>query len=268
MAREAGADSDPPIDSFLESARRLVVVAGRVLVPQSPGDPTEVERQAGRVLTLGLVSETELYFRKTLVGLAAFCPYCADRCADTSIKFSELLKLRSNAFAASLLGDVSFASRHGVESATKSISGMAAPRNSALDKCLNDYDALCHLRHAAVHAGGQIGSKNSVAIGLDPSKHYRVVVDFANFTNVVLVCTNLVRTYNRELHKHIVQTWIARRVLHETWPKDRYLFTALFRLFASQRDGVAARRPKEAYDSFLKTIRRASRQAPPSGSLV
>lgn len=239
---ELGLASVNPIDEFYDHATKLVERSAREGYWQDELIP--------RLLLLDLVSSSEQYFRRVLGLLVGVCPICALAAGSQNLSLFAVDYYDRDQLGIALL-DSSLAAADGVRKQTKKLTDIEIRRGSSVDAALEEYDRVCHLRHAAVHSRGELGPRNVQKLGLDASKRLCLDLSAVQFQVLLAVCQNAVRAYNRFLFKTVLSRWDVRRVLQRTWSNDRALFAALHQLFVSRRDGTAPTSPYNAYRGFL-----------------
>jgi hypothetical protein len=243
-----------PIDRYLDASRGLVVLAGQSL-GGAPNAPLAAHQpEVGRLLVLGIVAEVEMFFRGVLGELVAFCPVCIERIGDEPVPLRSVLNHGVERVGQGLFNDVSFASRRNVETQTARVSGLVIKGTTSLVRCLTDFEALCHVRHAATHSAGELGLHNRAELRLKPGLRFSVAVNMQGFDAAAAACHNLVRAYNSSLYQHVVGRWIATQRIRKVWAADKELFGRLYHLFYSARDAVGPSTAYHAYQSLLTSL--------------
>ena len=120
---------------------------------------------------------------------------------------------------------------------TTSILGFDISRNSEVQVAIGLFEKICNLRHAIVHARGQLSPGNLAALDLDPAGGPKsVAIDAIFFTQVVAAAHSAVRAYNQCIFNSMLERWIMEPVLTGDWTKDGEPFTRLVQLLWSSSD--------------------------------
>lgn len=239
--------SGSPIDAFYDTIAHILTLGG----------PSELDRSPtlGRLLVLGLVTGTEAYFRSLLLGITNVCPIAREAVADQQLAFGAIDFYGVEQAALGLFEGASFASAVEIKKRTKVITGVSWSDNDSLGVALENFEQVCHMRHAAVHAQGVLNRGNARALGVARgAKPLHVVVDLPHLHLAAKACTGLVKAYNHAVYLGIVQRWLNNRVLVGSWKIDKPRFHPLFELFASKSDGTAPRSSYFAYRSLQPSI--------------
>lgn len=238
-----------PIDDFY--------VHLEALIPLGKEDDLRANTALGKVLLLGIVSATEHYFRATISGLIRVCPVVRKQVASVQLSFGALDYYREQDLGLALLEHVSLATGGEVRKQTRNLIGVDVSKEASLDAALTQYENLCQLRHAAVHAHGELSHQNLQQLGFD-AKAGRLAlnIELAGFHQAAAVCQNVVRAYNRCVFRRVLERWIGQRLFSGAWQQDRLLFIPAFLLFYSNRDAKGAPTPYGAYRRFLPTLRK------------
>lgn len=235
------------------------------LIPLGTEQALRDNELLGKVLLLGVVSATEHYFRAVLSRLLSVCPVARKHASSQAIPFGALDYYPSADLGLGLLENISFSTVGEVRKQTQRLTGIDLKSAASLDAALADYEKLCPMRHAAVHAQGDFGHQNLREMGL-PLKGERLVlkVELEGFQLAVAVCQNVVRAYNRTLYRKTIERWFAEKLLIAKWQDDRFKFSALFLLFYSNHDSEGSRKAYDSYRNLLPTLRKSILKAPRS----
>lgn len=239
--------SGSPIDAFYENTGEVLKLG---IPKELSGSPT-----LGRLLTLGLVTGTEAYFRSTFLGMITVCPLTRERVADQMVPLGALDYYGVEQIGMGLFEGVSFAGEAEVKKRSNSLLNFSWAGTGSLGVALKNFDAVCHIRHASVHSQGLLSRGNARALRIQPSAAAsHVVIDFSHLQKIALICTSLVRAYNSELFRTTIDKWVAEKVLTGSWADDRRIFTALVKQFVSQVDSVGPGTANSRYKALLPTI--------------
>lgn len=235
-----------PIDDYYVYVEHLLTLGDSAALTASP--------TLGRLLLLGLVGGVEAYLRSALTGVLRLCPLCRSNAADQLIPFGAVDYYGVSEFELGILDTSSLASAVEIRKRTQSLLGIPVKEGSSISAALAEFDKVCHLRHAAVHARGTLGRGNAAALGLGASDGRRtLIVTFKSLQDAGLVCHSAVRAYNRFLYERVVSRWLGESILSGAWDSDKYRFGPLFDMFRSKKDGVGPANAYQAYRSLVKT---------------
>lgn len=229
-----------PIDDYYEYVEHVLTL----------GQEEELEKSStlGRLVLLGLVSGVETYFRAVLGELLRLCPVAQQCAANQLIPFGAVRHYGPASVALALFDSGSLAGDAEITQKTRKLLGLEIPRGSSLSAALVEFDKICHLRHAAVHARGTLARQNLIALGIEvPSKPLALEVSLGSLHQAGAACHSAVRAYNRFTYRATVERWIGNGLLSGTWRTDKAAFQPLFELFVSKRDAAG---PSRAYDAY------------------
>lgn len=232
---------DSPIDSF-EAYLQTVVVAAT---------PREVNAKPtiGRLLLLGLISGTESYIREILGLLINACPYSRAHAAPHQVTIAAVDYYGPENIGRGLLESMTFSTPGELQRATKKFIDFDMNGVASLREALSQFETICQLRHACVHAGGELGAGNLAALGIrSGGKTMRAQIGMTEIHLCASICRNLVHAYNIALFSRVVERWIQRGHFSGLWKRDGDDYTRLFGLFYCRSDHL---KPSTAYHSWL-----------------
>lgn len=229
-----------PIDGVYSYIASTVILGPQVVLDTNPA--------LARLLLLGFVSSVDDYFRRVMAGVVSICPYTRERVSDKLVAFGAIDYYELAQQGLSLFENTSFASLKDVRTQTQNVFGWSISSPS-LVTAIQKYEALCHMRHAATHAGGGLSSRNARELGMKSSGvAHQVVLNERDLQAAAAICTSVVRAYNRAAYRSILEAWIGNGLLVADWEEDSKFLKPLYDLFRSRDDDVA---PKSAYRSFV-----------------
>jgi hypothetical protein len=238
----AQVDSRNPIDTFYGSIGDVLRL----------GDPTALAGSdaLGRLLTLGIVTVTEAYFRSIVAVVVELCPLAREVASDQQIAYGALAFYSSSEIGLSLLEGISFTGGAEIKRATKNILGIELSTNRSLMAALDVYSQVCSMRHASVHEHGRLNRGNARVLNVRPrsGNSLFLVVNLPTLHTAASACTSVVRAYNGFVWERLVQRWLDYRILRGTWEIDKPLFDPVFRAFRSVADGTG---PSNSYHAYL-----------------
>lgn len=245
---KAAADvGQSPIDDYYTYVEQLLRL----------GDPATLATNdtLGRLLLLGLVSGVEVYFRAILAETIRVCPVSRAQAADQQIPFGAIDYYGIDAVEWGLFDASSLAGRDAIRSRTGKLLGITISQGDSLDGALREFDKVCHLRHAAVHARGGLGRGNASALGLEVEEgRMALTLGFPTLHQAGLACHSTVRAYNRFIYRKTVERWLGRARFSGSWPEDRAVFKPLHDLFYSRVDRKGPPNAFQAYRSLVSVI--------------
>jgi hypothetical protein len=231
-----------PIDDYYEYVEHLLTLGDEVALQASP--------TLGRLLVLGLVSGVELYFRAILAGLLRCCPICRAHASDQLIPFGTLDYYGSDDVEWGLFDAMSLAGAREIRTRTQKLLAIEIRAGTSISAALDEFDKVCHLRHAAVHSRGTLSRGNAVALGIGRDAGRRTLtISLPALHQAAAACHSVVRAYDRFLFEQTLHRWFGTEMLTGEWESDRRIFKPLFDLVYSRRDALA---PSSAYNCYRK----------------
>ncbi|MGE4528471.1 MAG: hypothetical protein AB7D00_08910 [Rhodospirillaceae bacterium] len=197
----------------------------------------------GRLLALGIVAAAEAYFRATLSACIELCPIAQSGAATKVINLGGLLWHGKQGFSRSAFEHSSFASRDELYRACKDYLSVKLD-DTKFKSLLDQYEKVCHLRHAIVHGDGMLPGRNAVQLNVPKYvKPVRIVIHYANIQDIAAVINTLVFTLNRELFAVMCERWAISWRGRADWDPalERTTFNKLWAIFHSA-DGRRSRR--------------------------
>jgi hypothetical protein len=133
------------------------------------------------------------------------------------------------------------ASESEIRKAVKSLLNLDVKPTSSEGAALAAFDQVCQLRHAAVHARGQLGAGNMSVLSpaVRPGTRMIVALDAVAFQSLVSQAHNAVRAMNQFLFDCTIDRWWKKNFLTGRWNDDREAFESLARLCISTTDNEA-----------------------------
>jgi hypothetical protein len=207
-------------------------------------------------LLLACTSAVENYFRAVLTRLMNVCPVSQ---VSSRTQMISLLAARSYDpvdLGLAVLDGGSLADGKEIKRKTQALLGIQIPSNSDLDAALQEFDKVCHLRHAAVHSRGVLGSRSQAELGLQSDGGpLRLALNFAQLQLVAAVCESAVRSYNRYIFRSIVERWIGSGHISGDWTLDGPHYGQVFDVCYCRVDDPKGQiDPRGSYRAFLAAI--------------
>lgn len=236
-----------PIDGFLDATAHILQL----------GQPADLAESAalGRLLVLGLVTAVESYVRDLLFGVISTCPISRRDVEDQLVALGALNHYGPSELARGIFEGSSFASESEIRKRTKQVCGVSWSESDSVGVALANFEKVCHMRHAAVHAQGILNRGNARALGVEGSgRQLHIVVDLNHLHAVAHACISFVRAYNQRLYDGLLQRWLTFKLLSGTWADDKSYFARLYVLFRSDSDAVSPRTAYTAYRALRPVI--------------
>lgn len=208
------------------------------------------------LLILGVVSAAEFYFRSVIVECLSICPFAMKHANQEQIPLGSLqyYGTKTKDLGFSLFEHKSLASANEIKKELNRLVGIQVQPGSSVSAAFSGFDALCELRHAAVHARGFIGSKNATDLGVSTLCVHRIQLNQASVFDLTKLSHNAVRSFNRFVLESILSRWIANQHLSGVWKTDKSRFTTLFEAFSYPVENPFGTDVRAAYGAIQAAI--------------
>ncbi|MEI9942157.1 MAG: hypothetical protein WDO69_33495 [Pseudomonadota bacterium] len=230
-----------PIDEYYQRSQAVIVASAGA------------EDWLLRLLLLDLISAAETYFRRVLAGVINACAESRSIAATQNVSLGAIDYYGLVDVGFGILENSALSGTSELKKKTKALTGLEIKQGSSVDAALDAFERICHLRHAAVHAKGELGSRNLAELGLRVKERRSLHLTSLTFQPIALQCQSAVRAFNQFVFSGILARWVDRAALSGKWDEDAEAFSTLFALFASEVDVPAIDR-KKAYASVLPII--------------
>lgn len=219
-----------PIDVYVRSSRDLI----------NYGTANRLDEMSklGGLLLLGLISSAEGYFRSILSAALDICPICKSTAAEKQINLGGALWHGKDEFRRSAFEHMSFTSAKELTSASKGYLGFDM-KGSVFNSILQDFDAVCHLRHGLIHNAGILPGRNAVQIDIQTySKPVEIRIDFGFLQNAAATIDSLVVTFNRALFAEMCGRWAVSWRSRSDWSvsEERRRFLQIWNVFVCRQE--------------------------------
>lgn len=221
-----------PIDEAFDS----LLVVTQLAVDLSIGWRT----QHGLILSSSAVSAAEDYFRSILTEVVSVCPRCEERVQPLETRMEFVFSGSVQDAVRGMLDGESFSSKSNVMTWSKKIAGVDLKNARSLEVLLDEFERICHIRHAAVHAGGYVSTRGAAALGV-PSGSWISFGSPAAIHEIVGVIAATLRAYNQVLFESVLTEWLRAGTMLGDWSADGDTFTSLWRAFRSEGDIASSR---------------------------
>ncbi|GAB2751073.1 hypothetical protein GCM10027039_05850 [Terrabacter koreensis] len=225
----------PPIDEFYSRHRDLRMIA------LGSGAQSDLQRQ---LLLLGYVSATELYFKRVHTVCMQMCSVTRAKAEEESIPFIALDYCDPRGLEAALTERASFTDVKVIGTFLMKYWGFNGDSNPALKAALLNYAPVCQMRHAIVHSGGHLSSRNVRHISPSGSGGAVVRLDAPQLDQAAGSCMDVVRTVNNAIGQAMLERWIRCERVTADWNEDRAAYSELLNCFWSRDDAVPRSRSK------------------------
>lgn len=231
-----------PIRRFEARTRSLIVAQG--VVCSTPPLPLECG-----LFLLGIISAAESYVRDIFTQIVVSCRLSRRRLSDLPLSFGAIDYYGEFSRARGLLQGKSLADASELRKLVTKISGLKISEGDQIWTAIEEFSGICHVRHAIIHAFGDLGLNNLSAMNFhEPTEPHKVTVNNALFQSASVVCTNLARILNQSLFENVISDWINSGELVGTWETDKGKWNRIWSEFAST-DGCV---PESSYRAWLK----------------
>jgi hypothetical protein len=219
---------------------------------------TNLPFELTNMVLLGCVSAVESYFRKIIRSIINVDSYSRKKCEELNIKFGAILSQKDlSILPEALLEEYSFADSKNIKETIKKLLDINCNQINQVDEVLNEFTAVCQLRHCIVHRFGMLGTNNAIKLGLTEHKEYiekPLKIDFDHLNEMVQVCENVVKVMNNYLFSSILERTYTQNI--ENWTgdfrTDKKVFKKYFNLF---KDSSRSVDEKGIYKDYINTMK-------------
>ncbi len=247
-----------PIDTFLERHLALRRINGRLGGLEIGDDEEFITRE---LLLLGFVSATELFFRQLIARTTQSCELIRERAADDVLSYRAVRYYSEDDLEMALTERLSFTEEGMVAKTMRKYWGVETSRYALLHDAAGRFESLCQLRHAVVHSGGMVNSRNSAGL-LSSSAPSSVRISQVDLDKAAGVCLDLVRAANSEVGRALLWGWIRNSLVNGDWAADRERYRTLLEVFLSEVEGSMGR----SVQARLSIVHSAAKTAAGHGS--
>lgn len=254
-----------PYDQFLHNSIQLNKNWALLRADQ------EIDPEMGILLLLGYVSAIEGYMRALIRRLVNCDPFSQKACESFQVTYGAVMHHHRNSLSDALLEETVFSTGPSIGNALQKFIG-SNPLSGNTKSLINQYDAICQLRHCCVHRFGKLGAKNAIALGLlehSPFLEKRVVIRKAEMADIADLIFGLVKSINNEVFGYVLKRSATSKLtegasigLGWTWSvrKDTSRFAKYYSIFASRNDAPPSPPQREIYERFRSAHRNVGGQ--------
>jgi hypothetical protein len=198
---------EPSSDSAITQWIRDVILITR-LSTSIMGD--DDQGTVGQMLIATAVGSTENYFRTLLADMADTCPYTGANVAQQVIPFAAFHTFRDSKVGFGLVEGSLFSSKGVIASELKRFTKYKIADGSDLAKAVASFNAVCSIRHAAVHWSGRFDTRSHSALHEDVLRRgqHGLALDLKIVQDSLAACDFLVRLANQTLFDLTLQRWL------------------------------------------------------------
>jgi len=225
--------AEAPIDIFYKETKELIRTATPEFLQNHP--------RIGPLMAVGIVSETENYFRNLFSEIINLCPLSKEKAADQNVNLGSILWYSKDSIGRGAFENISFADAKSIISCSKKYIAFNIDVNSDLNNILYEYDKVCEMRHAIVHSGRILAGKNALKLKIDTTDDIiKINIGYPELQEITSICTTLVACYNIELFEKITERWAVKWRQLPFWTIDREhnLFKTIWSIFYSKNDAT------------------------------
>jgi len=215
------------------------------------------------MLSTSAVAAAEDYFRSILTESIERCELCERRVHPLETRMEFVFSGSAADAFRGMLDHESFSSRENIVGWSRKVTGSDLSKAPSLNEALNEFERVCHIRHAAIHAGGYLSTRNAQVLGVPPGTW----ISFDSpkgIYEIISVVTATIRSFNQVMFEQILTSWLNGATLSGEWSRDKTKFTRLWEAFRStgdidsdkaQGDGTIKDTAYKAYQTIQKAVR-------------
>jgi len=243
---------DPPIDTFGRKLNDLITLI----------DPTNFNTLNANLVVLGSVSAVESYLREIIRKCVNVDHVSKNKCELHSITYAAAISHNKELMPEAVLENYTFASKKNIIDAFREVIGIKGKIDQNLEKILDEYQKVCHVRHCLVHRYGKLGARNASILGLEnhqESIEKPIRLNYAELQSIQTICISVVEEINNFLFRKIMQRLICdlknKKLTNIIWKwhygQDRKQFLKYYKLFVSiVSPSTLYSTPRELYDYY------------------
>ncbi|MGE4531588.1 MAG: hypothetical protein AB7C98_09740 [Acidithiobacillus sp.] len=241
----APAPVESPIDIFYEQRLLALNLAG------SPPLSSDYSRPLGLV---PLFAGAEMYFRRFIARSVSICPFVAEHASTQQVALGSFLSLDKSERAFAISEHQGFTSEGEISRRTQKITGIDINRYASLKAAIQDFETVCHVRHSIVHCNGELMFIGRRTIGVSKVGRLILSMSVADYQNVVVKVSNVVRAYNGIMGNELSKRWFREGYLSGKWGDDRRKFLKLISLVWSVTDMGPQPTCRALYDQIRTSV--------------
>lgn len=228
--RDTEVQDRAPIENFIRQREILTRILGRE-------EDTEEWKMKANLVTIGIVSSVETFFRSAIRKLLVIDDTSRTVSYKNKVSYGAVLFHAPHLLPEALLEDCTFLKKSSICDNIKNFLGMRMnlQQEPDLNKALEEYEKVCHLRHCIAHRSSHLGSKNAIELGLDEFSAYLekpIAPTLDSVNNVFNICQNAVIECNDYLFDLVIDRSISKGVWTGDLRRDKKKFFVIFSVFS------------------------------------
>ncbi len=240
-ARKA-APTKSPIDEFYITFNKVIRKASQ--------SPFNTDTASLQLLLIPLFGAAELYFRRFISVAVSVCPLCREQASTQQINYGAVAAFGVDGIAVAFGEHEGFTSDNAIKRRTLNILGVEIKPNTSAFSALEDFETVCHLRHALVHLSGELLFLNRRKLKVSRPGRLVLQLDAAAYQAVAGKVCNAVRAYNSYVSNELIKRWQDQGYIVGQWRRDSQKFRQFLSMTLSKHD-IGACDPRNMYDAFL-----------------
>lgn len=219
-----------PFHKFVAQRETLTKILGKE-------SNSEEWRMKANLVTIGIVSSVESYFRSVIRRLLIIDEDSKIVSYRNKVSYGAVLFHVPHLLPEALLEDCTFLNKKNIRDNLKNHLGVSInfQKEPDLDGALEEYEKVCHLRHCIAHRSGHLGSKNAIELGLEKFSPYLekpISPTLDSVNNVFNICQNAVMECNDHLFDCIIERSVSRGDWTGDLRRDKKEFKKVFNIFS------------------------------------
>lgn len=233
--------NNSPIDEFYLEVRNILSMS-------SPSMSSTDWK--GCMYMIGIISNTENYFRTILGKMINICPISQKKAATNNINLGSVIWHPNEYIERGAFEHISFSESSKIIEITRKYIGVDL-NQSNLTPILAEFNKVCELRHGIVHSSRVLAGKNALFLDLPSSENEQyITIGYGELQNIASICTTLVVSYNQNLFEKMIHRWATN------WRKPNW------------NSEIENREIKKIWDIFYSKIDKANNSIPETGTWV
>ena len=199
---------DSPIDAFYATTQDILNVAKPDFLHQHPS--------MGTLLSVGLISASENYFRDLFARIIRICPIAQAASSKEAINLGSVIWHREGQVERGAFEHISFAEEGKIISTCRKFLKYDLKKRGITNELLQEFCKICELRHGIVHSNSFLAGKNAIKLEIPnnaPNQALKITVGYEQLQECGLISTMLTASFNKEMFEEMAKRWAV------DWPK-------------------------------------------------